>query len=199
MKMLGLTGGFGAGKTTVLKMFKKSGACVLSSDAIVHNELKTNAVLKKKIKKNFGSEVFKKDEVERRCLAKKVFSSPGALKRLNALIHPLVARRILDAKKRCRSRVLVVEVPLLFEARFDRFFDATIGIAADLAAVRKRLLKSARFAPIDLKARSVHQLSWGKKVGRCDFVIDNTGSKKKTLVQVKSLMGLIKKEKQWKS
>ncbi len=203
MRTIGLTGGFGAGKTTALSMFKRSGACVLSADVLAHGELKDNSALKEKIKKAFGPEVFKNGKVDRRLLADRVFSSRKDRKRLNALIHPLVKKRILDVKRRLskskKGAVLVVEVPLLFETGFDKFFDTTIGVAADLRTLKKRLVREARFGTRDLKARTAAQLPVKEKIGRCDFVIDNNKNKEKTFNQVKKLMDLFKKEKQWKN
>jgi dephospho-CoA kinase len=197
MKTVGLTGGFGSGKSTVLAFFKKMGACVLSCDTLVHQELKNNKLLKNKIRRYFGDSVFEKKEVSRVLLGSRVFSSPDDLERLNSLIHPLVKKRILAvvgcARKKNKRAVVVVEVPLLFEAGFDKIFDVTIGIAADLKISQERLLRGFKFTRKDMSLRRGAQLSCDKKIRRCDFVIDNNGSKDQTRDQVKGLMILFKK------
>jgi dephospho-CoA kinase len=196
MTKIGLTGGLGTGKTTVLKYFKKLGAQILSCDELVHVELKSNKTLRQKIRKFFGPDVFYKKEVRRPALAKRVFSSKKELNRLSALIHPLVRKRLRAFFRRCsKNAVIVVEVPLLFEAGFDDLFDVTIGVATGPQIQRERLRQKCRLRTNDIARRMRWQLSLDRKIARCDFVIDNNGSKRKTFNQVKQLM----EEKQWKN
>lgn len=196
MTTIGLTGGLGAGKTTVLAMFKKLGARVCGADDLVHRELKTNSGLKKKIFEIFGADVFQRGRIQRHLLANKVFHNKKDLKRLNALIHPLVKKRLFAWLKAgsCRS-IAVAEVPLLFEAGFDKFFDVTIGVATDPKILKGRLLKNPRLDRKDVFARMREQLPADKKIRRCDFVIDNSGDRKQTFNRVKKIM----EEKKWKN
>lgn len=198
MKTIGLTGGLGTGKTTALLFFKKLGAAVLSSDDLVHEELRTNELLKAKIRRKFGCDVFLKRQISRRRLAQKAFGNPAALKQLNAWVHPLVKKNILRWMKRAlrqeKASIVVVEVPLLFEAGFDRFFDLTIGVATDPAIQKARLRKNTKFSPADISRRMRWQLPLDQKIARCDFIIDNNASKQETFQQIKKLMELLRKQ-----
>ncbi len=194
--MVGLTGGFGTGKTTVLSMFERLGATTLNSDSVVHQALSTDSRVIKNIKGAFGKDVFSKGRIDRKLLAKKVFNNSRALKKLNSLVHPAVKRKVFEMRRHLKARrsqaIVVVEVPLLFEAGFDKYFDVTIGVAAGLKNQRERILKNTRFSAKDIKARTRLQLSLKEKVRRCDFVIDNNGTKKNTLKQVRRLIMLIR-------
>ena len=197
MTKIGLTGGMGSGKTTVLRYFKRLGAKVVSCDELVHAELKNNKALQQKIRKTFGTGVFYKNKIQRPALAKKAFSSKKALDRLNALIHPLAKKRLVEFFKICsKNAVVVAEVPLLFEAGFNDLFDVTIGVATDPKIQRERLRQKCQTSAVSVIARRMRwQLSLEKKISRCDFVIDNNSNKRKTFNQVKQLM----EEKQWKN
>ncbi|MFH0941293.1 MAG: dephospho-CoA kinase [Candidatus Omnitrophota bacterium] len=195
MMMVGLTGGFGTGKTTVLSMFERSGAKTLNSDSVVHEVLLYDQRVIKKIKEAFGEDVFRAGRVDRKLLAKKVFYNKRYLEKLNSLVHPAVKRKVFEMRRHLEVRrgqtIMVVEVPLLFEAGFDKFFDVTIGVAAGLKKQRERLLKNALFSAKDIKARTRAQLPLAEKARRCDFVIDNNGTKYETFRQVKRLFKLI--------
>ena len=196
MMKAALTGAIGSGKTTVLRFFGKCGAAVADTDEWVHEEFAENASLRKKIAAAFGDSVIRKDRVDRRLLADIVFEDMSCLKRLNSLVHPLVKRRLFDFfRKNKKKRLVVVEVPLLFEAKFDRFFDVTIGVATDSQARRLRLKRRGQKDIIDVRRRMRCQLPPEEKLSRCDFVIDNRGSRKQTFMQINKLMEV----KLWKS
>lgn len=206
MITVGLTGVFGSGKSTVLSMFKRLGAVTIDSDAIVHEELKCNKALSKKIASAFGPDILKGGCVRRRILAALVFGNRSGLDRLNRLIHPLVRDRIQKEIARLRSKpvgvgaVLVAEVPLLFEAGFDKIFDVTLVVAAGPRVQKERMLKNERFSAQDLKSRMRYQMPLDAKISACDFVIDNNEEKKQTFQQVRELMELFRKGgKKWKS
>ena len=184
-----LTGSMGSGKTTALAFFKKCGAVTASSDVWVHEELASNASLRAKLIRAFGASVVKGNAVDRRTLAEVVFSNTSKLKILNGLIHPLVKRRLFDFFKKYRSKPLVVvEVPLLFEAKFDRFFDLTIGVATDPEQQRSRSYRRGKAYVSEVRRRMRCQLDAEEKISRCDFVIDNSSTRKKTFQQINKLM-----------
>jgi dephospho-CoA kinase len=196
MIKVALTGAIGSGKTTVLGFFKKCGAAVASSDAWVHQELVGNVTLRKQLARAFGARVVKNGRVDKRVLAGIAFADASGVKRLNALVHPLVKKRLFGFfRKNRRRRCVVVEVPLLFEAKFERYFDVTIGVATDPRQQRRRLERRGREFFSDARRRMRYQLAGGAKISRCDFCIDNSGSKKKTYQMVKKLMEVVL----WKS
>ena len=198
IRAVGLTGGFGTGKTTVLGMFKAEGARVLNSDDIVHREFAENKGLKKKIVSIFGPRALRSGKVDRKFLAENVFCDSSALDELNRIVHPLVKKRIKQEIRRGaglkNNPLVVVEVPLLFEAGFDRIFDVNVVVAAGPAVRKKRMLKDGRFSDKDLRLRSRFQMPLAAKLKACDFVIDNTRDKNNTLKQVKKLVELLGKK-----
>ncbi|HAJ56972.1 MAG TPA: dephospho-CoA kinase [Candidatus Omnitrophica bacterium] len=201
MKTLGLTGGIGTGKTTVCAMFRRLGALTLSSDSIVHEELKNNEALKKKITSFFGTDVLGRGGIDRRLLAKKAFNDPRCLASLNRAVHPVVKKNILawmarnSKKNKGKDFVCVVEVPLLFETGFNGLFDVTAVVAAAPAIQKKRVLRTGKLSSGDLERRARFQWPLDKKIAACDFVIDNNGTRKKTFNQVKRVMEVLL----WKS
>lgn len=195
MLTMGLTGCFQSGKTTVLSMFEKCGARVLNADALVHKELESNQVLISKIRKTFGARVFSKGKINRRLLAQRVFSDRKSLEKLNGLIHPYVKEKIFSFFKQCYERyedsIVVVEVPLLFETGFEKYFDVTVVVFTEPKVVGRRLQGQGVFNPKDMKARNAYQFSSGAKMARCDFVIDNNAGLEQTFCQVKEFIGFL--------
>ncbi|HQP91378.1 MAG TPA: dephospho-CoA kinase, partial [Candidatus Omnitrophota bacterium] len=195
MISLGLTGGFGTGKSTVLSMFSSCGAHILSSDEIVHEQLSTNQNLKKKIVGLFSTGVLNKGKIDRPRLAHAAFCDQKALGKLNLLLHPLVKNEIVKflkkIKKTDKDAVAVVEVPLLFEVGFEKLFDSTVVVDAAPAVQKKRMLKSGRFDKKDLEIRMRFQMPLAAKIKACDYVIDNSHDKEKTFKQVKQLVELL--------
>ena len=157
--VVGLTGSFGSGKTTVNKMFQSFGAKkVISADQIVRDK-------------------FWPSKVRRKQIAREVFANPKKRKALEARIHPYVRRKMISAIKRTKRGVIVLEVPLLFEAKFDRPCDVTVTVVAGKANLTKRLARLG-FNRKEINARLKAQLSEAKKIKKSDFIIPNKGSKK---------------------
>jgi dephospho-CoA kinase len=188
MVRLALTGGIGSGKSTVLGYFKRLGAAIVECDAIVHEELEKNRVLRRKLAQSFGKGILTNDGVDRAKLARHVFGDASRTRRLNNLVHPLVKRRLLDFLRRTRRRVAVAEVPLLFEAGFESYFDGVVGVVVDPRVLSSRWRRSGRMSLREIRRRSRRQMSSENKIARCDFIIDNSFSKTRTYAQVKKLM-----------
>ncbi len=165
--VIGLTGGMLSGKSTVLDLFEKRGAFVLSCDALVR-EISLRAEVKKKIEKIFGSS-------ERQFLAQKIFNSPRARTQLENLLHPLVVQELSKRLKANKTFLRVVEVPLLFEAQLGDYFDLTLSVSAPERVLLKRL--SARsIKKEDFEKRSIAQFSQEKKMALADISLINGGS-----------------------
>jgi dephospho-CoA kinase len=187
MIAIGLTGCLSSGKSTVLEMFCGQGAKALSCDVIVAQEFERNRALRKRIGQLFGASFIEGGVVKRSLLANKIFVSAHSLKKLNALVHPLVKKRILQFLKKYKKdkkTIAVVEVPLLFETGFDKLFDWTVVVTATPSVLKGR----SRFSPAQWRRRMQWQDSLPSKIARCDFIIDNNGLKTKTERQVRNLM-----------
>ncbi|MGE5279720.1 MAG: dephospho-CoA kinase [Deltaproteobacteria bacterium] len=187
MLRIAVTGAIGSGKSTVLAALARRGAAVMSCDAVVRRELADNRRLQAALRRMYGEGIFHAGRLSRRRLARLVFSDPARVAALNRRVHPIVKRgvRAFFRKNRAR-RYAAVEVPLLFETDFYKLFDVTIGVAIGERLRRRRLREHG--AAAEAARRMRWQLSARKKLARCDFIIDNSGTRKEAYRKVKKLM-----------
>ena len=180
---VGLTGSFGTGKSTVSRILKNLGARkVINADQLVHEVFKRHHPIGKRIKSLFHMSGI----LNRKKIAGEVFRNPAKRRRLEALIHPYVRRRMLEELKSIRDGIAILEVPLLFEAGFDRLCDVTVSVLASERTIIRRLAKRG-FASEEVKKRLETQLSQSEKKKRSDFFIINSGSKKLLVQKTKSV------------
>lgn len=176
MLVVGLTGNYGMGKSNVLSIFAKLGAFTLDSDRIVESFL-CRADVRDKIRNLLGDEAFcKNGSINRKMVADLIFNNGTLRRSLEDILHPLVLERIkrILQDKKMEYKVAVVEVPLLFEGRYENRFDrtATVFTSPETAIAR---LKQKGIERQDALLRMGHQLPIGEKVRRSDFAIDNNG------------------------
>lgn len=188
MLRVGLTGNYGCGKSTVLKMFRQCGAMTFNTDTIVASLLREDDVLKK-IRKRFGDGVFRKDgRLNKKRLASIVFADASARRALERILHPLVFKTITMSltRRSTKENVVIIEAPILFERHYERRFHRVITVKTDeskaLARLEKEGIKRQEAIP-----RIHAQLPMRDKIERSDFVIDNNGSLKQTERQVKTI------------
>ena len=180
---VGLTGSFGTGKSTVSRILENLGARkVINADQLVHEVFKRHHPIGKRIKSLFHMSGI----LNRKRIAGEVFRNPAKRRRLEALIHPYVRRRMLEELKSIRDGIAILEVPLLFEAGFDRLCDVTVSVLASERTIIRRLAKRG-FASEEVKKRLETQLSQSEKKKRSDFFIINSGSKKLLVQKTKSV------------
>ncbi len=183
--VVGVTGTFGSGKSTVSRIFKKLGAKkIIDCDRLAHEPFRAGHPLRIKIKSFFPL------GLSRSGIAREVFGDRAKLKRLEAILHPYVLRRVRSEISRVRSGIVVVEVPLLFETGFDRLCDVTIAVVAGKRDILKRLGASG-FNKTEVLTRQRAQFSQARKRRLADFIIQNTGSKKTLERRIKLLCGRI--------
>lgn len=181
---VGLTGGFGSGKSTVLSMFRRKGARVLDADAIVHELFSRDAALRRAIARRFGAEsIDSAGKVNRAELARRVFAKPTERKTLERIVHPAVRRMIVDNLRRWKNGIAVVDVPLLFETGWTRDFDCIVVVKASRAR-RIRRLAARGFSARDFQRRARAQWPLDRKSRLADFVVDNDGTKARTKQQI---------------
>ena len=174
MRLLGLTGGIGAGKSEALAALGRLGAATLSSDAVVHELLATREVAAL-VGERFGLEVAPGGAVDRRALAERVFADPEARSWLEGLLWPRVEARVRAWRAELEAEsssppVGVVEVPLLFEAGMEGLFDATLAVVSERAGERAAARGHAGAA-----GRTARQLPQEEKAARADLVVRNDG------------------------
>ena len=175
--IVGLTGAVASGKSAALESFRRAGAFCVSADALA-KEVLTSGACYHRILENFGPGVFLKDgSIDRNKLAQAVFSDKSKRKRLESILHPLILDRALSLIKKSHEKIIIVEVPLLFEAGLSKCFALTVCVDSPYRA-RLRRAAARGWGSGELKRRSAAQLAAVKKAALADVVIRNGGALK---------------------
>jgi dephospho-CoA kinase len=174
MIVLGLTGSIGMGKSTTAKLFVEAGAPVYDADATVHQIYQGEAA--PVIEAAFpGTTVDGK--VDRTKLSAKVVHDPAAMKRLEALVHPMLRahhQRFLDDAERSGAPVAVVDIPLLFETGGEKRVDAVVVVTTSPEIQRERILTRDNMTAEKLDYILARQMPDTEKRKRADFVVDTS-------------------------
>jgi len=174
MKIFGLTGGIGSGKSVVSELLGILGVPVYDSDTRSKELCQTDEKLKKDLIELFGPEIFKQGILDRSAFADRIFGNEKALNAANALIHPAVKRDFMNWVKEHRHvPVLVMESAIIFEAGLAPLFDQVICVTAPEDIRIKRTCKHRGFTQEAVKARINNQLSESKRMALSDIVIVN--------------------------
>lgn len=183
------------GKSTILSMFKKFGAITLDADSIVRILLTEKDILEK-IRGLLGDKVFYKNgSLNKDVVAKLIFKNSKLLHNIEDILHPIVFERINDFLDKIheQDRVIVIEIPLLYERGYEDRFDRTITVHTKDDIALDRLEKEG----IDRKdaiLRLKSQLPVEEKVKRSDFIIDNNGTIEDTIAQVEMIYRKLSEE-----
>ena len=173
--IVGLTGAAASGKSAALNHFKKLGAFCVSTDGLAKEVLTLRACYIKILRK-FGSGVFLKDgSIDRKKLAKEVFSDKSKRKRLESILHPEILKHTFALIKKSNENLIIVEVPLLFEAGLEKCFALTVCVDAPYSLRLKRA-ETRGWTSGELRRRSAAQYTAAEKAARADIVIGNGGS-----------------------
>ncbi|MDA8230176.1 MAG: dephospho-CoA kinase [Magnetospirillum sp.] len=177
MKILGLTGSIGMGKSTAAGMLRRLGLPVHDADAAVHRLLAKGGAAVARVEAAFPGTVVA-GAVDRAELGRRVFGDPAALRRLEAILHPLVREAERAFLKRCARRgaaLAVLDIPLLFETGAERRCDAVAVVTAPAFLQAQRVLLRPGMSPARLAAIRARQMPDADKLRRADSVIP-TGS-----------------------
>ena len=188
MQKLGLTGSIASGKSTVLQMFAELGVPVFSSDEIVHELYRTDAVAP--VESLFPG-VTKDGEIDRAELSRQLLAAPAKLRELEAIVHPLVRSRIaafLANAEAAGAPLAVVDIPLLFETGHPYGLDKVALALTDDATLRRRALARPGMTVEKLDAILARQLPQAEKKRRADYIIDTSGPLARTRDQVAALV-----------
>jgi len=173
MIIIGLTGSIGMGKSTAAGMLASLGVPVHDSDAAVHRLIGPGGRAVPRIEKAFPG-VVKDGAVDRKALGAQVFGKPAALRRLEAILHPMVAEekgKFLRLWSSRRKPMVVLDVPLLFETKGDRQCDATILVSAPPFIQAMRVLKRPGMTRERLDQIRAEQMPEAEKKRRADFIV----------------------------
>jgi dephospho-CoA kinase len=179
MLSVALTGNIGAGKSTVAELFRRWGATIIDSDQLVREAQIPGHAALQQVAGRFGRQMIRPDgTLDRAKLRAVVLADPEALEALNSIMHPEVhrRRRELLAEARARGdRIVVSDIPLLFETADPAEFDAVVLVDAPESVRRERLLQSRSLPAHELDRLISAQIPSASKRRRSDYVIENEG------------------------
>jgi dephospho-CoA kinase len=178
MIILGLTGSIGMGKSTTAKLFAEAGVPVYDADAIVHMIYQGEAVpaAVSAIEAAFPGTTAD-GKVDRNKLSAQVVQDPAAIKRLEAIVHPMLGasrQKFLDDAEQSGAPVAVVDIPLLFETGGEKRVDAVVVVTTSPEIQRQRVLARDNMTDEKLGAILARQLPDAEKRKRADFVVDTS-------------------------
>jgi len=183
--ILGLTGSFGSGKSTVAGFLRSYGAKVIDADEIAHSLIKPGSKIYQRIVNAFGRGILRGNKaINREKLAGIVFSNKRLLKRLNVIVHPEVIRVMRQKIKASSASVIVLDAPLLIEAGMAKIVDKLIVVTITGKKQIERAFKKTGLQRKDILKRIRAQIPLRNKIRVADFVIDNNGTIKKTKKQI---------------
>jgi dephospho-CoA kinase len=186
--LIGLTGGIGAGKSTVSAALVDRGAVVIDADLITRELQEPGQPVLEAMVAHFGPEIVGPDgRLLRQAVANLVFNDAEALKALNAIVHPAVGAEIAErlGREAEGDRVVVLDVPLLVESGRDDMAALLVVDAGPEVAV-ERLVGQRGFDEADARARIARQASRDERLARADFVIHNDGTREELDPQIEA-------------
>lgn len=181
MKVLGITGGVGAGKTTVLNyMENRYGARVIQADQVAHRLMEPGQICHQRIAASFGTQILREDgTIDRGKLGAQVFENREKLRRLNELVHPAVKewirREIEKSRREAKTPFLVIEAALLIEEHYEEICDELWYVRADTEVRLRRLMESRGYTRERSRSVMANQLPDEVFRRHCQFVVDNGG------------------------
>jgi dephospho-CoA kinase len=180
MLSIALTGNVASGKTTVCRLFAEWGATIIDADALVREVQRPGMPVLAAIAEQFGPRVLLADgALDRAALRRIVFADAAARAALNAIVHPAVQQRraaLVAAARDRGDRIVVNDIPLLFEVLDPAAFDAVVLVDAPDAVRRARLMRDRGLLPDEADRLMAAQLPAAAKRARSDVVIDNDGT-----------------------
>lgn len=172
--IVALTGGIGAGKTTVASLFAAHGAFVVDADDLARQSLSPGSPLIPEVAERFGADIVVDGVVDRQALADIVFNDEQALRDLEALVHPDVVRRLQAIHTQIDGQqILIYAIPLLTELGLKDSFTAVVVVTCDLETRKARLLARG-MTEADIAARMAAQATDAQRNAQADFLIDNS-------------------------
>jgi len=190
MKVIGLTGGVGSGKSTVAEMFRELGATVIDADEAAHAVYAPGTPGFDAVVREFGEEYVRDGAIDRRRLGTLVFNDAAALRRLNAIVHPLVrewmAARTVEAFD-AGAEIVIQDVPLLYENDLEGLFSSVVLVYTPAAVQGERLVEGRGLPRERAESMIAAQMPIDEKRRRAHHVIDNSGTVEETRGQVEEV------------
>ncbi len=193
MKIIGLTGGIGSGKTTIAKMFEALGVPIYYADDEAKKLMHTSLIIRMEVSALFGEEAYNEFGLNRKFIASIVFAVPEKLKALNAIVHPEVAKHFLAwaaEKERLNFPYVLKENAILFESGGDKDCDMIITVIAGKEERIQRVMKRDTTTRKEVLQRIANQWEDSLRISKSDFVLNNN-SIDESLKKVKDIHKII--------
>lgn len=200
MRVLGLTGSIGMGKTTTARMFADEGAWIWNADEAVHRLYAAGGAAVQPVGETFPGVVVDR-AIDRTRLAEVLAEDPEAFRRLEAIVHPLVFADRLERLEQARAsgtRLAVLDIPLLYETGGEAMVDAVVVVSAPTEVQTARVLARPGMTPERLDAILARQLPDAEKRRRADFVVDTGRGLDAAREQVRTIVAAVLKP-EWRA
>jgi dephospho-CoA kinase len=180
VKLIGLTGGIGCGKSTVSGILREMGLPVIDADQIARDVVRPREPAYSEIVRHFGKKILGEgDAIDRERLGALVFADGEKRKRLEAITHPFIFRAIADEVRRLslerKAKVVVVDAALLFESGLSDSMDSNIVVTVPEEIQVSRLMARDGITEESARRKIAAQMSMSEKAGKADHIIDNSG------------------------
>lgn len=187
MRIIGLTGGIGSGKSLAAEYFADLGALVIDADQLARKAIERGSSGFDEVIAIFGDSILKNGEIDRRALGELVFSNLQLKAKLEAIIHPWVRSEFESVVLALTgNQTLVYEIPLLYETKASDRFETVITVEADMD-LRVARLREKGMHISEIQARIAAQASREQRVSIADFVIENNGSQDDLLRNIENI------------
>ena len=177
MKLIGITGGIGSGKSTIAKVFMSMSYPVYNSDTRAKELINSNEELINSIKLSFGDDLYNSQGLDRKKMASIVFNNPEKLELLNSIIHPAVGKDFEKWIDSQNTSFILKEAAILFETGIYKSLHKIILVSAPQETRIERVIKRDNTNQEEVLSRMNNQWSEEKKTELADYVIDNSGNK----------------------
>lgn len=184
--VIGLTGSIGMGKTTTAKLFAEEGCALWDADAAVHRLYSPGGAAVDKMARVFPDAI-ENGAVSREKLRAIMRQNPEALKKIENIVHPLVAQDRAQFLEQSESAIVVLDIPLLFEIGAEKTVDATVCVSVDAETQRERVLARGQMSERDFQTILSKQMPDAEKRARADYVVE-TDTIDNARAQVKAIL-----------
>jgi len=195
MRVIGLTGGIGSGKSTVSQMMAERGAVVIDADRVGHEAYQPGTKTWQDLVAAFGNGIIAQDgAIDRRKLGAIVFGNPDELARLNRIVHPRMFEMMKERIERYReqgTKVVVLDAAILFEANWTPLVEEVWVVVTDESAVIKRASARSGLPEEQIRSRLRAQMPVSEKVKKANVVIKNDGSLEDLRAKIQELWNIL--------
>jgi dephospho-CoA kinase len=187
MRVIGLTGGIGCGKSLAAQYFAELGALVIDADQLARAAIERGSQGFDEVISIFGDSILTNGEIDRRALGELIFKDSEAKKRLESIVHPFVRREFEEAVASLKSdETLIYEIPLLVETGAQDRFDLVVTVESSLENRISRLRQRGMHIS-EIEGRIASQATREQRIEVADFLIENDGSEDELLRQVENI------------